>query len=450
LAVKKPITLKAGSGRAADGREQAAQSATIASIPNTRAPMNVRTSMSLRARMNRTVPSRNERIVARMNIASRRFAALTLGACTIALTTFACSPAGSEHRDSISGRDDRPVVMDSLAALAPIGITIPPFSYPSIRGWKFDRARLAYGHTVIALVDSSAKGSDPAIQEFDSLKHRYPGIRFAIIFNRGVQPRDSTADTAQWTHLGEVGFAGSRIADAWAPGIRDTSDPRRRIELRLPSFLVVSDSGRVLARAVGRPLVALIPVLDSLRRYRDSTEAVEGAATLARGRPLIERAFRAFDPATLTFRDSIEVRLDGTCGGEETVGQGIIPAAIRPVEMRGSRDEVHALVDVVSIATVEPVDADDICQARELRVTPRIATTRYQTRLIWCNPDRDDRSDHGAWSTIQSMARPDDSSSYGGIALVGVAGTGTRYILPAGITPEVLRAQIDSIRAAQK
>jgi hypothetical protein len=71
------------------------------------------------------------------------------------------------------------------------GTEIPPFSFPSIRGGTFSQQDLLKGHTLVALVPAAATRDKPAFVDFESLKSKNAMFRFAVVYDRGVQPRDT-------------------------------------------------------------------------------------------------------------------------------------------------------------------------------------------------------------------------------------------------------------------
>lgn len=342
---------------------------------------------------------------------------------------------------------ERTGAADGTSALAAPGTAIPAFSYPSIRGWTFDRGRLLLGHTLIALVPGEATGKEPELVEFDSLKQRNPMFRYAIVYDRGVEPRDTAyLNDPSWLMGTERGFASdSQIVATFGATEQGILDKLRRPRLRLPSFLVVSDSGRVVARVAGPPMATLGPVMDSLRAIWDSARTVEGDAEVARTRPRLALGVRSFDPATL-FASAERVRLGSSCGGEETVSRGIIPATARVIDIHARHPGVTTTLEITSVAVVEPVDGDDVCRSEQAQVTPRVETHRYRMDFFDSLPDS---AGTGELYTDMSLTPLDEAGGGGGRALIALTDSGgPRLRLPAGVTMQELRARVDSIRRA--
>jgi hypothetical protein len=348
---------------------------------------------------------------------------------------------------ALAACDRPPAVDDPTQALAAPGTSIPAFSFPSIHGWTFDRSRLLYGHTLVALVPANATGTEPELVEFGALKDRHSMFRFAVVYPRALEARDTTyLNPPSWLARVQRGYASdSQLAATFA-----TTDPDRRAALRLPSFLLVSDSGKVLARVAGRPAAVIGPVLDSLRAIRDSTRRVSGDAEVARARPRLERGLPAFDPVTLVA--SGDARLDGTCGSEEEVPRGVIPAIARLVDLEARHPGVVATVEMTSVADVEPIDGDDACRGGEVRVTPRVATRRYRVDLYEAEADSTGAAEWGTDGSIELLADGDGGGRGERLMLLGLpeADDRRRLRLPAGVTLQALRARVDSIRAAAR
>ena len=345
--------------------------------------------------------------------------------------------------------DSRPVVEDSTAALSPPGTEIPAFDFPGIRTtWRFDRSRLKLGHTLVALVPPDVTGSEPALVELDSLERRFPMFRFAVVYNRALQKSDTSyLNLPLWLMGVERGFANdSLIIATFAAGLRDSSDKHRRPVYALPSFLVISDKGRVLGRAAGSP-APLRRVLDSLKFVWDSTENARGAVEVAKGRPAIERGVQSFDPATLSAPD-VPFTLDGTCGGEETVASARVPAVGRLVSLDARHPGLAAVVELMTVADVFPVGEDDVCRADTVRVVPILRTVMYRMSFFG-NPAASDstlRSPYGLDMSVNMIADTTESV----YSLFGLDTTDRKFKLPPGVTIETLRARIDSIRSAWK
>ena len=345
--------------------------------------------------------------------------------------------------------DQQPRVRDSTAALSPPGTEIPAFDFPGIRKtWNFDRSRLNIGHTLIALVPANVTGKEPALVELDTLERHYPMIRFAVVYNRALRKSDTDyVNTPSWLRGVERGFANdSLIIAAFGAGLRDSSDKRRIPAYALPSFLVVSDKGRVLARAAGSP-APLRRVLDSLRFVRDSALTAEGAADVAKARPAIEHGVQGFDPVTLDAVDA-PFTLSGSCGGEETILSGRIPAAGRLLSLDARNPGVTAVVELVTVADVFPTGDDDVCQSERVRVVPKLRTLAYRMSFFG-NPDAADSTLRGPYGLDMSVVHSDSAEYMTTFALFGLDTTRRKFELPPGATVEALRARIDSVRTAR-
>ncbi|HJQ19234.1 MAG TPA: hypothetical protein VJ867_02725 [Gemmatimonadaceae bacterium] len=347
------------------------------------------------------------------------------------------------------GCDRRPTVVDSTGALAAVGSTIPDFKFPSIRGWTFERKELALGHTLIALVPANATGDEPGLVAFDSLKRENLMFRFAVMFPRAVSPADTHyLNEPQWRWGAAKGYASDtmQLIAAFAPGVLDTSDKHVRHVLAYPSFMIVSDSGRVLGRSVGSPM-PLKPIMDSLRALWTARTTAEANAELARARGPIERGVQTFDPVTLTTPDSAGVSLF-TCGGEETVTAGIIPAWAHADSILVRNPGVVSYLEVVSVADLEPTD-ELMCTGKPMIVTPRVATRRYRLDFFWSNATYPSTDGRGAWRPDMTASRiGGDPSTPEYVAVLGLQDS-AEFRLPAGVTIVSLRKQIDSVRAAR-
>lgn len=348
---------------------------------------------------------------------------------------------------ALAGCDRQPIVVDSTAALSPPGAVIPDFKFPGIREhWEVDRTELGRGHTLVALVPGSTTGQEPAMVEFDSLHKHYPWVRAALVYARPLQKADTTyLNIPLWLYGVMRGFTtDSQMIAVFGAGLRDSSDKHRRPVFALPSFLVVSDSLHVLARAAGSP-APLRHVLDSLHHIYDSTRTAEANADIASARPHIEAGLGRFDPDSLVAPDA-RLDLSVTCGGEEGADLGFIPAVGRLISIDGASSGVYTTVEFVSVADVEGADTDNLCQAEELRATPRVTTKRYQVAFYEQHASAQDSS---AWY-IDTSFKDDSTDGYKRYAIFGLKPRGkARFILPDGVTVETLRARIDSIRRAQ-
>jgi hypothetical protein len=351
----------------------------------------------------------------------------------------------------VSACDRRPMVADSTAALSPPGTEIPTFDFPAIRPhWNFDRSRLNLGHTLVALVPPNATGRELALVEFDSLERRFPMFRFAVVYNRPLEKRDTAyLNPPSWLQGVERGFANdSLIIATFGAGLRDSSDRDRRPVYALPSFLVISDKGRVLGRAAGSP-APLRRVLDSLKFAWDSTRTAEGDAEVAKARPAIERGVQSFDPVTLA-APGVPFTLAGTCGGEETVSSARIPAAGRLLRLDARHPGLTAIVELVTVADVFPIDEDDVCRSDSVRIVPTLRTTVYRMSFFG-DPGAADstlRSPYGLDMSVEVYS--DSAGSTPSFSLFGLDTADRKFALEAGVTIEALRARIDSIRAARR
>ena len=351
----------------------------------------------------------------------------------------------------LSACDRRPVVVDSTAALSPPGTEIPAFDFPGINdAWHFDRSRLILGHTLVALVPAHATGNEPALVQLDSLERRFPMFRFAVVYNRAVQKSDTDyLNPPSWLQGVERGFANdSLIIATFGAGLHDSTDAHRRPVYALPSFLVISDKGRVLGRAAGSP-APLRQVLDSLKVVWDSTRTSEGNAEVAKARQTIERGVQSFDPVTLS-APGLPFTLDGTCGGEETVPSARIPAAGRLLRLEARHPGLTAIVELVTVADVFPTDGDDVCRSASVRVVPELRTVEYRISFFG-DPyavDSTLRSPYGPDMSVSASSDSLESTPF--FSLLGLDTTTRKLELPPRVTIGTLRARIDSIRAARR
>jgi hypothetical protein len=189
------------------------------------------------------------------------------------------------------------------------------------------------------------------------------------------------------------------------------------------------------------------PVMDSLRAVWQAARNTGGDAEVARARTVLERGVASFDPATLIAGD-VHLRLDGTCGGEETVDRGIIPAVGRVVSMRARHPGIATTVEIVSIAEMVPASEGDVCRASRLQVTPKVVSRRYEIAFYENLPTGSGADAYVEYYVDMSIAPTDDHGDR--LALIGLGGQGVKLELPAGVTLDDLRARIDSIRRAPR
>lgn len=297
-----------------------------------------------------------------------------------------------------------------------------------------------------AIVDSTAALSPPGTQ-IPALERRFPMIRFAVVYDRALQKSDTDyLNPPLWLQGVERGFANdSLIIATFGAGLRDSSDKRRRPVFRLPSFLVISNKGRVLGRAAGSP-APLRRVLDSLKFVWDSTETAEGNAEVAKARASIEAGVQSFDPVTLS-APGLHFALAPSCGGEETVALGRIPAVGRLLSLDARHPGLTAVVELVTVADVFPVGDHDVCESDTVRVVPKLRTTAYSIAFFG-DPYAADSTLRSPYGLDMSIVEATDSEQSTRYALFGL-GTAKTFALPPGVTISALRARIDSIRSAR-
>jgi hypothetical protein len=349
--------------------------------------------------------------------------------------------AAAACRDTPRPRNRDLVLTDSAATavLPAVGTRLRPFNYPTISGrGSVSNESLLGQPALIALWNGDAPESPAAMVEFDALMYdgQNAGMRFVVLANHKPDAHlDTLLRDTRWA--GRVDYIGMAYDNLRAvfdlnPGGMDRSGERS--PFRLPSFLLISESGRVIRRVAGLPLSVMKPAIDSLRISRTAASSRADSVYVAATLPKLEAALARFNPLTLDTPDT-SFSLRGTCGGEGEPGRAAIPARIRVLSASGGIGSLYTEVEIVTVADLgftADSSATSPCDAKHLAVQPRV---RVDTM----------RADFEASDTRFHL-------SYLGrdLALFGLkADSGRTIEWPPDVTFDELRTRIDSIRRAK-
>jgi len=340
--------------------------------------------------------------------------------------------------------------VDATAALPEPGTMPGDFSYPAVIGPPVTKEMLKRRPTVLALWSWRTPGHVVPMREFDSLTMRFamPGyLRFVVIADQEKGPTlDSAVQAAPWaSRVESVGAGAGNIPIIFDQSLRVAAQKRggARVQFRMPSFLLLDENARVVRRVAGRPYAVLAPALDSIKTLHEVVASRDDSALVRDMRPRIDALLKTFDPSTLTSADT-SVRLDGTCGEEETIPAGLILAKGRVLELKMVRPSLYAITELTSVAFAEPDGAKDICGARRIKVTPGIRVDTLEISFGTYGV----RDSSVAWIASGSV-RPNLNDGSRKYALIGLDATHHTLLLPPGTSVQQLRARIDSVRRAR-
>jgi Redoxin len=169
---------------------------------------------------------------------------------------------------TIAACDRRPI--NASAALPVLGAVMPTFVLPTHGSPDSVRTSdLAGAPAVVALWSTHCPYQGPWVQAFETLARTYGprGVRIVVLADDAPgRALDSALARASWRSA--VSLIG--VADGELPALFDRSRTapereRERVELVLPSFLLIDPAGRVVRRAFG-PMPDFAPAIDSMLR----------------------------------------------------------------------------------------------------------------------------------------------------------------------------------------